>query len=484
MCSSVPGHLIEAAREALAHQGVGPGRRVVLEVDPDPVGVAWILAADATGAWVSPLNPGWTLPERRRILDRFQPHLYVTRTEEGGADSPEGTLRLSARRILPCQGDAPGSRVVEGGGGTVGRGRGRELEGPDSSPFDVLEGGWLLWTSGSTGTPRGVVLDRAAFRASARASALRLGLDRADCWIASLSPAHVGGLALLLRARDIGCSLVAPGPFDPEVFSSFLDDERVTHASLVPVQLERVLEVRGDRPFQDGLRTVLLGGAAASPELLARAVEARIPVASTWGMTEAASQVATAPPPLVSEKAGTVGPPLDGLKVRRDPESGELAVRGSTMARGEFQGTGLAPTPLVDPEGWYWTGDVGRVDDDGHLWITGRISERIVSGGVTVEPGEVESVLTADRRVREAAVVGLPDPEWGERPVALVVPEGPASPTLPDELSRDLRGLLSPAKRPREVRVARELPRTSTGKVDRAAVRELLHRGKGGSTPP
>ena len=194
-------------------------------------------------------------------------------------------------------------------------------------------------------------------------------------------------------------------------------------------------------------------------------------MALTYGMTETTSQVATAPPEFVRRKPGSAGPPLDGVELRveaPDGEEGEILVRGPVVAAGV-----LGEGPLTDEGGWLATGDLGRLDDDGHLWVTGRRSERIVTGGVNVDPVEVEAVLADHPGVAEAAVVGLPDPEWGERVTAAVVAtEGAA----PDEelLRRWLRERLAGPKVPKTVVVVAALPRNATGKVDRVALRPIL----------
>ena len=185
-------------------------------------------------------------------------------------------------------------------------------------------------------------------------------------------------------------------------------------------------------------------------------------------MTETTSQVATASPALVREKPGTVGRPLSGLEVRLTTE-GEIQVRGPTVAVGYIGDA----SPLVDGQGWYATGDLGRIDEDGHLWITGRCSGRLVTGGVNVDPIEVEEALRRVAGVADACVVGLDDAEWGDLVAALIVPDQMAQPDARD-VKKQLQAWLSPPKIPRVIRSAAELPQRPNGKVDRPAVRNLL----------
>jgi O-succinylbenzoic acid--CoA ligase len=190
-----------------------------------------------------------------------------------------------------------------------------------------------------------------------------------------------------------------------------------------------------------------------------------MPLALTYGMTESSSQVATAPPALVRRKPGTVGAPLDGVTVRVD-EGGEVLVRGPTVAVG-YVG---ADSALQDREGWLHTGDLGEIDAEGHLWITGRRTDRIVTGGVNVDPVEVEDVLRIHAGVSDAAVVGLADERWGEVVAAAVVSPGGARPDA-RALEELARSRLTSAKVPRRWLFLSALPRNENGKVDRDAVR-------------
>ena len=349
----------------------------------------------------------------------------------------------------------------------------------------------VLWTSGTSGRSRGVALSWANLEASARAAARRLDLGPSDVWMASLSPAHVGGLALLTRSLLLGGAFVVPGTRDAATLSRWLDggvgpgtggDGRVlvpTHVSLVPTQLRRLLDHRGDRGAPEILRCVLVGGAHAPRDLVGRALGGGWPVALTYGATEMSSQIATSPPPRVraswetGQGAGTVGLPLDGVEVRV-ARSGELLARGATRALDYVASAGPS---LVDDEGWYHTGDLGRIEADGSLRITGRRIDRIVSGGVTVDAVEVEEALREHPTVVDVCVVGVPDEEWGERVAAWIVPVHGELELA--ELERHARSRLSAAKRPRFWHVDARLPRNANGKVDRAGVREVLSEGRG-----
>lgn len=335
----------------------------------------------------------------------------------------------------------------------------------------------ILWTSGTQGRPRGVALSFPALEASARASEERLGLTAADVWLASLSPAHVGGLALITRALMLGSRLILPGRIDTDRTAELLQGRGLpaeawappTHLSLVPTQLARLLPRFARAP--ESLRCVLLGGAETPGEVLAQALAGGWPMALTYGLTEAASQVATSPPRATVAKPGSVGRPLTGVEVRIAPD-GEILVRGATLASAYV---GDSAGPLVDAQGWHHTGDLGRVDEDGDLWVIGRRVDRIVSGGVTVDAVEVEEALRSHPQVADACVVGIPDTTWGERVAAWIEPTGRTVDV--EALDEYLRSRLAAPKLPRHYHVQRGLPRNVNGKVERGTVRKALQGG-------
>ena len=398
----------ERARKLRAMHGAGA--IVPLTVDADYTGVIELLALWRIGATPAPLSPALTAPERATAV----------RT-------------LSAAR-------------------------------PDAQA--------ILWTSGTAGRPRGVALSYPALQANARASQERLGLTARDGWLASLSPAHVGGLVLITRALLIGCRVLLAGRFDVARAWQTMSGGALppTHVSLVPTQLLRILDEAGDGPPPETLRCVLVGGAATPRDLLTRALAAGWPVALTYGLTEATSQVATSPPHATRAKPGSVGRPLRGVEVRIAPD-GEILVRGDTLASA-YVGEGVEA--LVDAEGWHHTGDIGRMDEDGDLWIVGRRVDRIVSGGVTVDAVEVEEALRSHPDVADACVVGVPDPTWGDLVAAWIEPVGGQLDL--DALDEHLRARLAAAKLPRRYHVAPGLPRNANGKVERLRVREALGR--------
>jgi o-succinylbenzoate---CoA ligase len=288
----------------------------------------------------------------------------------------------------------------------------------------------VVHTSGTTAAPRPVELSFGNVQANALGSAVALGLDPDERWLCPLPLSHVGGLMVLLRSAIYGTRAVVGG-----AERATADD--ITVVSLVPTQLRRLLDT-GARPVAR-LRVVLLGGAAATPDLLDEARAAGWPVRATYGLTQAGSQVAVD------------GRPLPGLAVTL-ARDGEVLVEGPTVAGG----------------GVLRTGDLGRFGDGGRLEIVGRKSDTIVSGGENVAPAEVEAALLAHPAVADAGVFGRPDPEWGEAVTASVVLRAPAD---PQELREWVAGRLARFKVPKSVELAEALPRNASGKLLRRELR-------------
>lgn len=318
----------------------------------------------------------------------------------------------------------------------------------------------VVATSGSTGHPKGVALTAEALLSSARAGLARLGADHDDPgrWLACLPVQHVGGLLVLVRGRLTGVDPVVHPRFDTAAVATAAADGHADHVALVPTMLARLLDA--DAPV-DRFRTVLLGGAAAAPALLARARAAGVHVVTTYGMTETAG--------------GCVwdGRPLDGVEAAVATD-GRVLLRGPVLCAGYRDGA--AVRPLTGADGWLRTADLGRWDPDGRLVVLGRADDVIVSGGENVVAGEVAAVLLEHPAVADAAVVGRPDPEWGERVVAVVVPADPATPPSLDQLRVHVAGRVGRAGAPRQLRVVTALPLLPGGKVDRLALRAAAAR--------
>jgi O-succinylbenzoic acid--CoA ligase len=330
-----------------------------------------------------------------------------------------------------------------------------------------------LPTSGSSGTPRVVALSRRAFLASAAASAAHLGWHSDDRWLLCLPLAHIGGLSVLTRC------LLARRPVvlgEPACASAALD-QRLARAivegrprllSLVPTQLSALLQFEPRFELPAYVRVILTGGAAASESVL-RAAEARgWPVLTSYGMTEACSQIATQRLGSLPNAERGAGWPLPGVEVRIC--EGAIQVRGPTL----FSGYLLGPSEPFDPEGWFTTGDLGHVDAGGQLQVSGRSDQMIISGGENVAPAEVEAALESCQGVLEACVFAVPDPHWGQLVAAGIrLQPGDAEHWL-ESVRRELEQRLAAFKRPRQYALTQAFSYGPTGKLDRRATALVL----------
>ena len=321
------------------------------------------------------------------------------------------------------------------------------VEGPLHGPslkgvprVEIEDVATLMHTSGTTAAPKPVPLSYRNWLANALGSAVALGLDQQERWLCPLPLAHVGGLSVLVRSAIYATTAVLGEGFDAAAVAAALRDpsEPITLVSVVATMLQRVLDAGLRDP--PTLRWALLGGGPIPAGLLERARARGVPVAPTYGMTEACSQIATFGWPL----------PETELAVSDD---GEVLVRGPTVSRA-----------VLSADGWLHTGDLGTLDDRGKLSLAGRLSDVIVSGGENVAPVEVEEVLLTHPAVLDAAVYGRPDRDWGEVVVAVVVPRDGVE-LHPTELRAHCAQRLARFKLPKAFELVDILPRTASGKL-------------------
>jgi o-succinylbenzoate---CoA ligase len=307
----------------------------------------------------------------------------------------------------------------------------------------------VVETSGSSGTPKRVLLSRWAVLASVAATERRLG--GSGRWVLALPPTYVAGVQVICRSLVAGHEPVLVDA--DESLAAAL--EPGSFLSLVPTQLHRLLDDPDSVAALRGLHTILLGGGPIDAALRGRAAEEGLRVVATYGSAETAG--------------GCVydGYPLDGVEVAVG-DGGRIRISGPVLFDGYDGDPGLTSQVLVD--GWFLTSDAGRLDDDGRLHVLGRVDDVVVSGGVNVPLPAVAARLRAHPEVAAAEVVGVPDPEWGQRVVAFVVASAPVS-------LDEVRGWVAEAHprswAPREVVCVDALPMLANGKVDRMALREL-----------
>ncbi len=348
----------------------------------------------------------------------------------------------------------------------------------------------VLHTSGTTSAPKGVPL-RHDQLAHYVLSTVELGsADANEAACLSVPPYHVAGLANLLTNLYAGRRCVLLPAFSPEGWLEMLAREKVTHVMVVPTMLARVVEWLGEGVADlPSLVTLSYGGSRCAPKLVERAIRAfpNAGFVQAYGLTETASTITVLGPeehrkalggdPAWRARLASVGRPIPGVEIEiRGPdgtklppgEEGRIWVRGRQVS-GEYLGQGSA----LDEAGWFDTRDRGYVDPEGYLFVSGRDDDTIIRGGENIAPAEVEDVLASHEAVAEAAVIGVPDEEWGNRIIAAVVLR-PGAKVMEEELLAWSRDHLRSSRSPEEVRFWDALPRTDTGKLLRRTVKERL----------
>lgn len=367
--------------EALRTKGIGPGDVFALEARPDLDTLATLIAAWRIGAWTLPLNPKAPAAEIERLLNT------------GGAK-----LHLHADELALA---------------SVGTTTTQETFHPDASV--------LIATSGTSGTPKLALLPLRGLQCAAERSNANIPVHAGDRWLLSLPLFHVSGLGMLLRTWSAGATVLLPGALPLHEALALLAP---THVSLVATQLRRCLSDSDALVALQRTKAILLGGSAFPEGLIAEAHAAGLSIHKSYGLTEMGSQVATTRPGATLEELHTSGYALAPDTLRISAE-GEIEVRGDTLFAGYYRAD--AVPRLVRPataDGWYPTGDLGRLDAAGRLVVLGRKDHMFISGGENVHPEEVERALAGVPCVEQALVVALPDPEYGEVGVAFVAMSG------------------------------------------------------------
>ncbi len=395
------------------------------------------------GSVLLPFDPLMHLPQRDRLLQLADCHVLIM--DEILPERPISTQELSYTQLLNRDERCLGCAL------------------PPSTESDL---GLVVATSGSTGDPKGVILTSKNLWSSASASNSRLGLSFRDRWLNALPLRHIGGLSIIYRCLQAGAEMVLMNAFDPDLVWHEICEEKITHISLVPTMLYRLLKVSAGQAPPACLRVVLVGGGALSNELASRARHLGWPLCITYGMSEAASQVACDCSSKGGHQAGYVGQPLDGFSVRVEPD-GCLAVKGPAVMAGYLNSA--KETGLGLDEGWFKTGDLGRLDDQGAVHVLGRADSVLISGGVNVYPALVEQQLMACPGVMQVAVTGVPDVEWGSALVAIYVGGCNA-----DVVKDWARINLSGAESPKQFIKVDELPCDAMGKVARDKLQALI----------
>ncbi len=402
------------ARRLEAH-GVRRGSVTALTMEPRREQVVLTHALMKVGAVLLPLSPRLTAGERAAVVAAEEPAIDLN--DPGELTQTEADLPLLGEPDM----DAPCCRVM---------------------------------TSGSSGAPRAVELTYGNFLWSAVGSAFNIGVEPDDRWLCCLPLSHISGLSIVMRSVIYGTTAVLHDGFDVDRVAASLEPGDVSVVSLVATMLTRLLDAGADLSAP---RAILVGGGPVPTEALEEAIGRGATVVQTYGLTEACSQVTTLSPADARRKVGSAGRPLLTTHLRIG--DGEILVQGPTVAPGR-----------LDADGWLHTGDLGRIDEQGFLYVEDRIDDMIVSGGENIVPAEVEQVLLRHPDVADAAVVGREDPEWQQAVTAVVVLADGSTATA-DDLRRHCSSSLAGFKVPKRIELVAALPRTPSGKLLRRALR-------------
>lgn len=317
----------------------------------------------------------------------------------------------------------------------------------------------IISTSGSEGAPRAVLLGDRQLSTAADAANARLQLQAGDLWLNCLPLFHIGGQAILWRCARAAAAMLLHDGFHADSVARDLHRYPVTHISLVPAMLAALLELGTSPP--PGLRVALIGGAALARPLYEKARAAGWPLWPSYGMSETAALLAAHAPDDGPWHDGLVGRPLPGMRIAL-ADDGRIRLHGGQLMQGYLGSAGL------DSDGWLTTGDLGHLDANGCLTISGRADDMLISGGRNIHPQEIESCLAACPGVRDVAVSARPDPVWGDLIIALVVGSAGLA-----ELQAHARRHLPGAGVPRRLIHLEQIPRNGSGKPDRQALRRL-----------
>jgi O-succinylbenzoic acid--CoA ligase len=463
----------EATRLArqLASAGVRAGDRVAVLAANGLDYVAMVHALARLGGILVPLNTRLTVAELRWQLHDVRATLLVSDVRDAGTAAEIGREHPELPRAL--FGEEPHAGAVAL----------RALPAADiplRTLIDLHATQAILYTSGTTGRPKGALITYGMQWWNAIGSALNLGHDPDDCWLACLPLFHIGGFSILMRSVIYGISVLVQEQFEPVAVNRAIAEDRVTILSVVAVMLQRMLAASGeDARYPPTLRCVLLGGGPAPRALLDDCAQRGIPVVQTYGLTESCSQAVTLAPGDALRKLGSAGRPLlpVQLAIQRDGEPvppgevGEIMLQGPTITPG-YAGQPEA-TARAFRDGWFATGDLGYLDAEGYLYVLDRRTDLIVSGGENVYSAEIEGVLQAHPAVAAAGVCGQPDPQWGQRPVAFVQLRA-GSAASADELLDYAAQRLARYKVPQTIYFTDRLPYNSSGKLLRRELPRLL----------
>ncbi len=465
------GELLARARAAAAWLGGLEAETIAYLGLNSPELPAALFASGMLGRPFAPLNYRLPDPDLRRILARTAPSVAIVDDDMvPRAQGVEGVTVVSRSAFSAACAD-PVHRAAET---------------PPADPDIAV----LLFTSGTTGEPKAAILRHRHLTSYVLSTVEFMGAEEGEAALVSVPPYHIAGISAVLTNIYGGRRIVHLAAFTPETWVETAAREAITHAMVVPTMLGRILDaMETSGQALPALRALSYGGGRMPPAVIERALRLmpQVNFVNAYGLTETSSTIAVLGPedhhaaraadPVAMRRLASVGRPLPGLEVEiRGPDgrpvpvgaSGEVCVRGDQIS-GEYVGK-----TLVGEDGWFHTRDAGFLDQDGYLFLEGRLDDVIVRGGENISPGEVEDVLRLHAAVADVAVLGVPDDEWGEQVVAVVAPRGDAD---PEALKAFVRERLRSTKVPQQIRFQPELPYNETGKLLRRVLKAQFSGG-------
>ncbi|MCH7570691.1 MAG: o-succinylbenzoate--CoA ligase [Deltaproteobacteria bacterium] len=446
---------VSAVAMRLAETGCRKGERIALLLPNDRIHLILLLALFRLGAVACPLNTGVPPKGIKSLLERIGCSKLILSSDLNLSRALAGLTLLDPYELV---GKVPPDHTQ-----------------PTREEILLDQPATVIFTSGSQGRAKAVLHSYGNHYYNAEGSNMNIRLGPGDRWLLTLPLYHVGGLAILFRCLLGGAAVVLPGQTKEIV--ELISRYSVSHVSMVPTQLYRILRNQKDTKRLTGLKALLMGGAPMTTALLREASARGIPLHTSYGLTEMASQVTTTATNTPAEKQFTSGKVLNYREVRI-AENSDILVRGKTLSLGYVEREQVHLP--VNHHGWFATGDLGQIDSEGYLTVLGRSDNMFISGGENIHPEEIETALSELSDIMAALVVPVPDEEFGHRPVAFIQTQ--KKKIDPEAITAELKPLLPGYKIPIAFYDLPGSMEPERLKVDRATLKKLaLEIGHGGS---